>query len=487
MKSARERMDIVNAYAELGSYRAAAALCGTTHKTVKRVVERQRTGAAPEPRSARARNTDAMTELIAERVQASAGRISAKRLLPLARTAGYAGSARNFRRAVAEAKATWRKQRRVYRPWVPLPGEHLVIDWGSEGGLQQFCAVLPWSRYRFVRFAADQQQATTLRLLAECFEALGGVPAVVLADRMGCLKGGTVANVVVPHPEYVRFAAHYGFRPDFCEAADPESKGVVEALVGYAQRDLIVPALAEGGWADLGAANAAAGAWCAEVNGQLHSEIAAVPATRLGLERERLRPLPSLRPALRQGVLRKVDRLATVRFGSARYSVPHALVGAQVEVAALEGQVVIRQGLAEVARHVLVGPGEVALRDEHYGGARPRPHRAVQPRSAAELAFLGLGPTAEAFLRAAAAAGTMRLERELAEIAALADAWGRDVLVKALDRATRFRRFRAADVRAILLAGAGVPTPVPAGVPLAADLPRVPVRSLAAYALEAVR
>ena len=76
-----------------------------------------------------------------------------------------------------------------------------------------------------MRFATDERQATTLRLLAECFEALSGVPAVVLADRMACLKGGVVANVVVPAPAYVAFAAHYGFRPDFCEAADPESKG----------------------------------------------------------------------------------------------------------------------------------------------------------------------------------------------------------------------------------------------------------------------
>jgi hypothetical protein len=37
-----------------------------------------------------------------------------------------------------------------------------------------------------VRFAEDQKQATTLALLAECFEVLGGVvPQVVLADRMG--------------------------------------------------------------------------------------------------------------------------------------------------------------------------------------------------------------------------------------------------------------------------------------------------------------
>jgi transposase len=483
MKSARERMDIVNAYAELGSYRAVAELCGTSHKTVKRIVERQRRGIVERTRVARPRNVDAVTELIAERVRASAGRISAKRLLPVVRGAGYSGSGRSLRRAVAEARAAWRQERRVYRPWVPVMGEHLLIDWGSEGGSQHFCAVLSWSRYRFVRFAADQRQATTLRLLAECFEELGGVPAVVLSDRMGCLKGGTVANVVVPHPEYVRFAARYGFRPDFCEAADPESKGMVEALVGYAQRDLIVPAMAEGGWSDLGAANAAARAWCAEVNGRVHSESVAIPAGRLLLERERLRPLPSLRPAVREGVVRKVDRLATVRFGSARYSVPHALVGAEVTVAAREGEVVIHQGPTEVARHRVVSPGEVAIADAHYGGPRPQPRRAARPRTPGEVAFLGLGPTAEAFLRAAAAAGTARLEAELTEIAALADAWGREALTRALDRATRFRRFRAADLRAILVAGAGVPTPTTAGAPLTADLPSVPVRPLSAYAL----
>jgi transposase len=101
------------------------------------------------------------------------------------------------------------------------PGEHLVIDWGALAGLHVFCAVLAWSRFRFVRFSHDERAATTLGMLAECFEVLGGVPGKVLADRMGCLKGGVVANVVVPTAEYVRFAGHYGFRPDFCEAADP--------------------------------------------------------------------------------------------------------------------------------------------------------------------------------------------------------------------------------------------------------------------------
>ena len=88
------------------------------------------------------------------------------------------------------------------------PGEHLVIDWGVLGGLHVFCAVLAWCRVRFVRFADNERADTTLALLAECFDILGGVLGVVPADRMGCLKGGVVANKVVPTGEYVRFAAH---------------------------------------------------------------------------------------------------------------------------------------------------------------------------------------------------------------------------------------------------------------------------------------
>jgi|SRR5664280_2665347 len=94
--------------------------------------------------------------------------------------------------------------------------------------------------------------------------------------------------------------------------------------VGYAKRDLMIPA---GGWPNTDLANEAARAWCAEVNGVVHSEIAAVPEIRLSTERSVLRPLPSLRLAIAPTASRKVDRLRTVRYASARYSVPGAYIG----------------------------------------------------------------------------------------------------------------------------------------------------------------
>jgi hypothetical protein len=476
-------MDIIAAYREMGTYRGAAEMCGTTPKTVRRVIARHEEGGQAPPRPPRARNYDVVAELVTARVAKSGGRISAKRLLPAARAAGYAGSARNFRRLVAAQKLLWRRENhRARRPAVWSPGEHLVIDWGVEAGLHVFCAVLAWSRVRFVRFAADERAETTFSLLAECFETLGGVPGVVLADRMGCLKGGVVANVVVPAPDYLRLAGHYGFRPDFCQANDPASKGIVENLVGYAKRDLLVP---QAPFTDLAAANAAARAWCVEVNAVAHSQTCAVPVEQLAAERDLLGPLPSLRASIGKTVTRKVDRLSCVRFGSARYSVPTRLIGQSVGLHTEDGRLLaVVTGTGEmVAEHVLVAPGEASIRDEHYGGPRPAPQRAPRPKTAAEKEFCALGPVAEAFITGAAAAGNTRLGADLADLSALGAAHGRDALIEALHRAVAFGRWRATDVRSILAAGAGTPQPVPPGHALVLELPVVPTRPLSAYAI----
>ena len=456
------------------------------------------------PRVERGRNYESVAQLVVEKVNDTAGRVSAKRLLPAARAAGYAGSDRNFRRLVAEAKRQWRiGQARAAgrRPAIWTPGEVLALDWGTEvlAGRRThvFCAVLAWSRYRFVRFAPDEQQATTLGLLAECFEELGGVPKLVLADRMACLKGNVVANVVVPAPDYVRFASHYRFRPDFCHAADPESKGIVENLVGYAKHDLLTPLELDddpwaGGYAGL---NERAAAWCVEVNGRRHSEIAAVPVTRLhgvdggGGEYELLGELPSLRLEVGPApITRKVDKLSCIRFGSARYSVPNRLIGRVVTVLVDERDRVLRviePVTGEIhAEHGLVAPGETSIDDAHYDRPRPAPSRGARPKTAVEREFLALGPVAEQFLVGAAAAGVTKLNTEIVEILTLGAAHGHDALVAALERAVAFGRWRADDLRSILATNGHAPRPTAAGQALVMTLPTVPTRSLDAYAIQ---
>ena len=144
------------------------------------------------------------------------------------------------------------------------------------------------------------------------------MPKTLLTDRMGCLKGATVAGLGLSRPplralrDPLRDACRTSVR-----GADPESKGLVENLVCYVKSEDHPQELSV---AELVSANAKARQWCAEVNTQVHSEIVANPAKRLEIERPLMGELPALRARIGQVALRKVDRLSRARFGSARYS-----------------------------------------------------------------------------------------------------------------------------------------------------------------------
>lgn len=182
LKSARERLNIISTYREVGTYRGAAELCGTTHKTVKRVVERAEAGGEPPQRAARPRNFDQVQDLLRPPWPRSSGLgrwwLGGWR----SRVAGSrpSGCCRSPARPVMRVRrgtfgAWWLSRKRCgkdhhrgRRPAVWSPGEYLVIDWAEAApGLFVFCAVLAFSRWRFVRFATDQKATTTLAMIAE--------------------------------------------------------------------------------------------------------------------------------------------------------------------------------------------------------------------------------------------------------------------------------------------------------------------------------
>ena len=99
-------MDIIAAYREAGTYRGAAEIAGTTHKTVKRVIARQEAGGAAPARVPRGHNYDGVAALVAERGEKTSGRNSAERLLPAGVRRGMPG-----RRVTS---AAW--SRRLRRP-----------------------------------------------------------------------------------------------------------------------------------------------------------------------------------------------------------------------------------------------------------------------------------------------------------------------------------------------------------------------------------
>lgn len=186
----------------------------------------------------------------------------------------------------------------------------------------------------------------------------------------------------------------------------------------------------------------------------------------------------------------KVDRLSCVRFASARYSVPVQLIGTQVKLRTDDGRLLVSMTAdgTVVGEHFLCPPGEASVRDDHYGGPRPdTPLRAVRPRTSAEREFCALGPVARGVHHLRRRIGCTRLPAELAELNTLRAANGDEPFLDALGRAVAFSRWRAADVRSILAAGAGLPDPLAgSGQALILDRPAVPVRPLADYAIGAL-
>ena len=217
-------------------------------------------------------------------------------------------------------------------------------------------------------------------------------------------------------------------------------------------------------YASFGELEVACEEFCDRVNGRVHRESAAVPGQRLTAERAHLHPLPAEPYVLALGQERLVSDDQTIRFGSVRYSTPPGHAGGRVwcRVHGSELVIVARAGtgLAEIARHRLSTPGNPRIADEHYphhpagnGPRQPRP----RPRTAGEVAFLGLGEGAARWLIEAGAAGTQRVRSKMARAVELAAVVGAAKVDQALGLAAITGRFADDDLPAIVdhLAAAG--------------------------------
>jgi hypothetical protein len=133
---------------------------------------------------------------------------------------------------------------------------------------------------------------------------------------------------------------------------------VAVPLIHRTTRELLL--IPQAPFGDLAAANAAAAAWCAEVNGAVPSETCAVPAEWLVIEWELLAHCRRCGPASVGRWRAKVDRLSCVRFGSARYFVPVRLISQSVGLRTDDGRLlVIMTGTGEVV--ACLGPARRGL------------------------------------------------------------------------------------------------------------------------------
>lgn len=465
MKKAKEVMEILEAYDLTGSLRAAAKLAGCDHKTVAHWVRQRELAAGLVPVTERVRPAmgPVFREKIEELVERSGGKIRADVTHDKLVAIGYEGSERTTRRWVADAKRQWRRQHgRRTRPWIPEPGLWMQWDYGDgpvvEGRrVVLFCAWLAWSRFRVVVPLWDKSLPSVVIGLDRAFRYFDGVPTYALTDNEKTVSVDHIAGVAVRNQQIVAAARHYGVSIQSCVPADPQSKGGSENTVKIAKADLVpTDHNLRDEYGSMAEVQAACEQWMSDVNTRPHRSTHEPPVIRLAEEHERLHRVPARPHTVVFGETRKVSWQSTVSVGSALYSVPHELVDQIVWARAAGDELIVvsatgPEGPREVARHRLTTPGRPSIQDEHYP---PRPEGALERRPRArnqdERAFLQIGEGAERWLRRAAAEGTPRLRRKIAEAVDLSKLHGKDAANRALETCARSGRFADGDLARIL-------------------------------------
>jgi len=457
-------MEILEAFDLTGTLRGAAQLAGCDHKTVAHWVRARDEAGGGLAVSTRPRpRVDAFAQKIEEWVDRSRGRIRAdvahQRLVAM----GYMGSERTTRRAVADAKRRWRAEHgRRTRPWVVEPGLWMQWDYGDGPTVAGrstvlFCAWLAWSRYRVVLALRDRTMASVVMALDRSLRAFGGAPTYALTDNEKTVSVDHVCGIAVRNPTIVAVGRHYGVTIATCVPADPQSKGGSEATVRIAKADLVpTDHNLRAAYASFAELEAACAVFCERVNTREHRITRRAPAVMLAEERDRLHRLPAISHTVCFGETRRVSWQSTISVGGALYSVPSTLVDERVWARADGAELVVvhadsGDGPREVARHALTTPGRPSIDEAHYP---PRPAGALErkPRAASadEEAFLAIGPGAQAWLIAAAAAGASRVRRKTCEAVDLAKLHGVSEVDDALRAAARAGRFADGDLAAIL-------------------------------------
>lgn len=327
---------------------------GLHHDTVRRAIEADRFANA-KPERATTSILDPYKPFI-EDVLAKHPRLRSSRIFDMIKDRGYAGSQIVVRRWVRTVRPL---PREAFFKLETLPGEQGQVDWASFGKIQIgsaprnlscFVMVLGFSRAMYARFVLDQVMESFVRCHVLGFEALGGVPRVLLYDNLKSVVLEREGELVRFHPRILELAGHYHFAPKPCAPYRGNEKGKVERAIQYLRHSFF---------------EARRFSSLDDLNGQLAEWIDRVAFARprpqdpdrksvrdaFVEEKPRLLPLPE--HPFSCDVVRAVASGKTpyVRFDLNDYSIPAELVRKPLTLVASETDVRLLDGSVEIARH----------------------------------------------------------------------------------------------------------------------------------------
>lgn len=295
----RDILVLLQHYLDLGlSKTAIAQQLGLSRRTIHYWVatgqlDRELDAASPRCARARPQQLDRFKPLIEERLTTYPA-LSGVRLFQECRAAGYVGGVTQLRDFVQRIRPRPEPEP-VVRFETP-PGLQAQFDfaevkfpWGKRWAL---LVVLGYSRLLYVELVARQTALTVMLGLERAFQTFGGVPREILFDQM---KSVVVADHrpgggrLLENAEFLRFAAHWGFRIRACRPYRAKTKGKVERPIRYFRSSFLY------GRTFLGDADAQdqCTRWTTEIaNQRVHSTLKEIPTERFAQgERDTLLPL----------------------------------------------------------------------------------------------------------------------------------------------------------------------------------------------------
>jgi transposase len=221
-------------------------------------------------------------------------------------------------------------QRTIYRPgelcqfdlWEP--SRPIPVGHGQERRGFVVVACLGYSRAGAGALIFSKRAEDILWGVAQCLWALGGLPRTLVWDREGALHAGGGR----PSEAFAGFCGRLRVGWYFCEAADPQAKGVVERLQEYLETNF-EPGRAFANELDFADQ---LGGWFEKANRRSHRTLRCRPLDRLAEDLAAMSPLPAEPPDLDPRIVLRVPADPHVRVDTCDYSLDPALVGRRVEV-----------------------------------------------------------------------------------------------------------------------------------------------------------
>ena len=242
-------------------------------------------------------------------------------------------------------------QRTVYRPgeicqfdlWQPRA--EVPVGHGQTRRAWIVVACLGYSRAGAGALVFTTQIADLLFGIRRCLWSLGALPETLVWDR----QSGLHAHAGRPTAEFAAFCGALKVGWDFCEARDPQAKGVVERLQDFLERSF-EPGRQFANELDF---QLQLDTWFSErANPRVHRTLRCRPIDRLIEERAVMTPLPATAPDTDRRWVLRVPPDPYLRFDTCDYSLDPRLVGRRVEARVTDREV----------RAVALDTGEVACR-----------------------------------------------------------------------------------------------------------------------------